>query len=87
MKKHYKSLKLDSGLHISVQASKTHYSIPRNGHGPYTHVELGPPSIIEPIDIMHSDRCAVRSNTISHAPWKRGQTLPQVGRWKAAIDG
>jgi len=35
---------------ISVQASKHHYCTPRNMIGPYTHVEIGMPSL--PIDCL-----------------------------------
>ena len=33
------------GEHLSVQASKTHYCTPRDDYGPYTHVEIGFPSV------------------------------------------
>lgn len=33
-----------SGTSLSVQASRTHYSIPRDNHGPYSAVEVGYPS-------------------------------------------
>jgi hypothetical protein len=46
-KKHCVRLKLESGFSVSVQASETHYSIPRNDDGPYSHVEFGNPSIAE----------------------------------------
>lgn len=29
------------GFSVSVQASRTHYSMPRDNDGPYTHVECG----------------------------------------------
>lgn len=31
------------GYSLSAQASRTHYSIPRDDVGPYTHVEIGYP--------------------------------------------
>ena len=34
----------NDGFSLSVQASRDHYSIPRNNEGPYTHVEVGFPS-------------------------------------------
>ena len=33
---------------LSIQASKMHYSTPREDNGPYTHVEVGYPSVIPP---------------------------------------
>ena len=36
------------GTYLSVQASNTHYSMPRDNEGPYTHVEVGFPSIDPP---------------------------------------
>ncbi len=44
MKPSYKSLVLKSGWSASIQASRTHYCMPRDDHGPYTHVEIGFPS-------------------------------------------
>jgi hypothetical protein len=38
----------DSNTTLSVQASRTHYCTPRNNHGPYTHLEVGFPSVIPP---------------------------------------
>lgn len=36
------------GTTLSVQASKDHYSCPRNDEGPYSHVEVGFPSVTPP---------------------------------------
>lgn len=36
------------GFNLSVQASETHYCKPRDNDGPYTHVEIGFPSDVEP---------------------------------------
>lgn len=36
------------GFNLSVQASATHYCTPRDNEGPYTHVEIGFPSDVEP---------------------------------------
>jgi hypothetical protein len=36
------------GFQVSVQASTSHYSTPRDDKGPYTHVEVGYPS--EPVE-------------------------------------
>lgn len=32
------------GFHVSIQASHTHYCLPRDNDGPYSEVELGYPS-------------------------------------------
>jgi len=37
------------GFRISVQASEYHYCEPRTNEGPWTHVELGFPSQVEPL--------------------------------------
>lgn len=34
---------LNSGASLSIQASTSHYCLPRNNEGPYTHYELGHP--------------------------------------------
>jgi hypothetical protein len=34
-----------NGLKLSIQASKFHYSVPRDNEGPYTHFEVGFPSM------------------------------------------
>ena len=39
-----KRIKCKDGTSLSVQASRTHYCIPRDNIGPYTHVEVGYPS-------------------------------------------
>lgn len=36
------------GTTLSVQASTVHYSMPRENDGPYTHVEVGFPSVMPP---------------------------------------
>lgn len=36
---------LQDGTTISVQASSGHYCIPRDNDGPYSHVEVGFPSV------------------------------------------
>ena len=36
------------GATLSVQASRTHYCSPRDNFGPYSHVEVGFPSIAPP---------------------------------------
>ena len=36
------------GFNLSVQASETYYCKPRDNDGPYTHVEIGFPSDVEP---------------------------------------
>ena len=36
-----KKTKLKDGTVLSIQASSTHYSTPREDQGPYSHVEVG----------------------------------------------
>ena len=43
------------GFTMSVQASSAHVCIPRNDHGPYTAVEVGYPSEMEPLLMPYSD--------------------------------
>ena len=40
---------------MSVQASSAHVCIPRNDHGPYSAVEVGYPSEMEPLLMPYSD--------------------------------
>jgi hypothetical protein len=49
MKKLFNKIKCADGFTMSIQASKYHYCIPRNDAGPYTHVEIGFPSEVEPL--------------------------------------
>ncbi len=53
--KQYKCAEFKSGFSVSIQASKTNYSTPRDNTGPYTHVELGFPSGTEPLIIGFAD--------------------------------
>ena len=55
MKKQYKTLVCKSGFTVSVQASKTNYCTPRNDIGPYTEVELGFPSAVEPLITAYAE--------------------------------
>lgn len=41
-----------NGAVVSVQVSRTHYCSPRNDFGPWTHVELGYPSLCPPKAIL-----------------------------------
>lgn len=41
-------IKCADGIELSVQASSTHYCIPRFDHTTYTHVEVGYPTAIPP---------------------------------------
>ena len=38
-----------NGLRLSIQASRNHYCEPRSDTGPWTHVEVGFPSRVEPL--------------------------------------
>jgi len=40
------------GVRLSIQASADHYCIPKDDEGPYTHVEVGFPSITPPKEWM-----------------------------------
>lgn len=42
------NIQLSNGVYISVQASAGHHCLPRQNHGPWTHVEIGNPSIPPP---------------------------------------
>jgi hypothetical protein len=43
-KENYPAIVCKDGLILSVQASRSHYSFPKEDVGPYTHVEVGYPS-------------------------------------------
>lgn len=51
MKRSYARVHMKSGFNVSIQASSTAYSTPREDTGPYTHVELGYPS--EDDELIH----------------------------------
>ena len=55
MKKNYSRVYCRSGFNMSVQASKTNYSSPRDDVGPYTAVEIGFPSAEEPLIIGYAE--------------------------------
>lgn len=40
------------GTTVSIQASRTHYATPRDNDGPYTHIEVGFPSVPPPASWM-----------------------------------
>ena len=49
---------------MSVQASKTNYSAPRNDEGPYTSVEIGFPSAEEPLIIGYAEMPDTPTDTV-----------------------
>ena len=49
MKKMNQAIKCADGFTMSVQASETNYSSPRDNTGPYTEAEVGFPSKPEPL--------------------------------------
>jgi hypothetical protein len=49
---------------VSVQASCTHYCEPQNNTGPYTHFELGYPSMVEPDILPYVDDEANPTSTV-----------------------
>ncbi len=56
MLRHLPVLVCADGFKMSVQASRTHYCTPCDNVGPYTHVEVGYPSAVEPLLMPHIDR-------------------------------
>lgn len=40
-KQQAKRINCVNGTQLSVQASRTHYSVPKSNYGPYSHVEVG----------------------------------------------
>lgn len=50
------------GFTISVQASSMHMCHPRDDTGPYTHVEIGYPSSIEPLLFSYVDFLTTEEN-------------------------
>ena len=49
------TVECSDGFMMSVQASSTHYCTPRLNAGPYTHVEVGFPNMIEPLLLPFAD--------------------------------
>ena len=48
MKEQSRPIVCEDGTRLSVQASSHHYSTPRDDDGPYTHVEVGFPTVEPP---------------------------------------
>jgi hypothetical protein len=55
MIKFYEKIVCADGFSMSVQASDTHYSLPRNDSGPYTSVEVGYPSSEDSILLQYAE--------------------------------
>lgn len=45
----------NDGFNLSVQASRNHYCRPRSDKGPWTEVEVGYPSVVEPLLFDHAE--------------------------------
>ena len=61
------------GFYMSVQASRDHYSVPRNDLGPYTHVEVAGPSECEDLLLPYRDKsepaiCGMRPMMYERVP-------------------
>jgi hypothetical protein len=58
------------GVSLSVQASDCHYCTPRDDAGPYTHVEVGYPSVVPPRSWMQyaEDRQHPRGTVYGYVP-------------------
>lgn len=52
MKQLNQSIICNDGTKLSVQASRSHYCIPRNDFGPYTHVEVDYPTAVPHDDML-----------------------------------
>lgn len=57
-------LKCDDGFTMSIQASEYHYCLPRDNEGPYTHVEIGFPSEVEPLLLPYADEPEEPTQTV-----------------------
>ena len=49
------TIRCNDGFSMSVQASKTHYCVPRNNTGPYCSVEVGMPSSKEQLLMPYAE--------------------------------
>lgn len=64
MKTNYPRVYCRSGFNMSVQASKTNYSEPRDDTGPYTAVEIGFPSAADPLIIGYAEMPDAPTETV-----------------------
>lgn len=55
------------GFTLSIQASSSHACAPATDEGPYTHVELGFPSVVEPLLFGYASEPGAWTSTIY--PW------------------
>lgn len=88
--KKYRPIVCNDGFSVSVQASQTNYCEPRNDEGPYTAVELGYPSRVEPKIMPWAEDPSEPTSTVygwvpadlvleiinDHGGWKDGELPP-----------
>ena len=60
----YKAVVCADGFSMSVQASTTAYSRPREDTGPYTKVEVGYPNEEEPLLLSYAEEPEELTNTV-----------------------
>ena len=63
-RKHYQQVVCGDGFNMSVQASESHYSEPRNNTGPYSEVEVGYPSQYDLNLIRYAEQPHVPTDTV-----------------------
>ena len=66
-------IRCNDGFCMSVQASRDHYSVPRDDQGPYTHVEVAGPSEWEDLLLPYRDKsgpaiCGMRPMMYGRVP-------------------
>jgi len=102
MMKKYEALVCNDGFMVSIQASRTNYCEPRDDAGPYTSVELGFPSMVEPKLMPWAEDPSQPTNTVygwvpsdvvleiinDHGGWKEGELPPmEYATWNGETPG
>ena len=102
MRNKYKPLVCNDGFTVSVQASRTNYCEPRDDSGPYRTVELGFPSLADPLINPWAEDPGDLTGTVygwvpadvvlelieKHGGWKEGELPPmEYATWSGQTPG
>ena len=63
-KKNYRAVVCEDGFEVSIQASETNYSSPRDNEGPYIEVELGFPNATDETILPYAEDRTEPQNTV-----------------------
>ena len=92
MKKRYQRAVCKDGFSLSIQGHEGAYCSPRNDEGPYSSVEVGFPSVVDPLLHPYAENKSKPTDTVygwvpstvvlevlqSHGGWVDGEIPPMV---------